>query len=49
MESSVYNFSMVLEEPPAPAARVELGFATCEVLVARRLRRKHIKDHGSNR
>ncbi len=29
-ESSVYNLSMVFDEPPAPAARVELGFETCE-------------------
>lgn len=27
-ESSVYSFNMVLEDPPAPAARVELGLAT---------------------
>ena len=27
-ESSVYSFNMVLEEPPAPAARVELGLET---------------------
>ena len=26
-ESSVYNFSMVLEDPPAPAARLEFGRA----------------------
>lgn len=26
-ESSVYNLSMVLEDPPAPAARVEFGRA----------------------
>jgi hypothetical protein len=26
-ESSVYSFSIVLLEPPAPAARVELGRA----------------------
>jgi len=25
-ESSVYSFNMVLEDPPAPAARLELGF-----------------------
>jgi len=25
-ESSVYSFSIVLEDPPAPAARVEFGF-----------------------
>ena len=35
-ESSVYSLSIVLLEPPAPAARVELGFAA--VLPARRLR-----------
>jgi len=34
-ESSVYNLSMVFDEPPAPAARVELGFETV-VPVARR-------------
>jgi hypothetical protein len=35
-ESSVYNLSMVFEDPPAPAARDELGFDTCEP-AARRL------------
>jgi hypothetical protein len=35
-ESSVYNFSMVLDDPPAPAARDELGLETCDV-PARRL------------
>ena len=34
---------MVLDEPPAPAARVELGFATCE-LAARRLFGGHGMD-----
>lgn len=34
-ESSVYNFSMVFDDPPAPAARDELGL-TCDV-AARRL------------
>ena len=38
-ESSVYNFSMVFDDPPAPAARDELGLATCDV-AARRLRQK---------
>ena len=37
-ESSVYNLSMVLDDPPAPAARDELGLEeTCDV-PARRLR-----------
>lgn len=35
-ESSVYNRSIVLDDPPAPAAREELGFDTVE-FVARRL------------
>lgn len=35
-ESSVYNLSIVFEDPPAPAARDELGFDTCEP-AARRL------------
>jgi hypothetical protein len=35
-ESSVYNFSMVFDDPPAPAARDELGLETCDV-AARRL------------
>ena len=35
-ESSVYNFSIVLDDPPAPAARDELGLETCDV-PARRL------------
>ena len=38
-ESSVYNFSMVFDDPPAPAARDELGLETCDV-AARRLRKK---------
>ena len=29
---------MVFEDPPAPAARLELGFDTCAVPAARRLR-----------
>jgi hypothetical protein len=36
-ESSVYNLSMVLDDPPAPAARDELGFDTCDDAPARRL------------
>jgi hypothetical protein len=40
-ESSVYNFSMVFDDPPAPAARDELGFATCDV-AARRLQKKGV-------
>lgn len=35
-ESSVYNFNIVFEEPPAPAAREELGLAAW-LPVARRL------------
>lgn len=35
-ESSVYSLSIVFDEPPAPAARVELGFETV-LPVARRL------------
>jgi hypothetical protein len=38
-ESSVYNFSIVLDDPPAPAARDELGRETCDV-PARRLQTK---------
>ncbi len=38
-ESSVYSFSMVFDDPPAPAERDELGFETCDV-PARRLQRK---------
>ena len=38
-ESSVYSLSMVFDEPPAPAARVELGFETA-LPVARRLIRR---------
>ena len=38
-ESSVYSLSMVFDEPPAPAARVELGFETV-LPVARRLTRR---------
>jgi len=28
-ESSVYSFNIVFDDPPAPAARLELGFETC--------------------
>ena len=35
-ESSVYNLSIVLDDPPAPAERDELGFDTCDA-PARRL------------
>lgn len=39
-ESSVYNFSMVLDDPPAPAARDELGLEICDCDVpARRLQK----------
>jgi hypothetical protein len=38
-ESSVYNFSMVFDDPPAPAERDELGLETCDV-AARRLQKK---------
>ena len=38
-ESSVYSFSIVLDDPPAPAARDELGLETCDV-PARRLQTK---------
>lgn len=41
-ESSVYNFSMVFDDPPAPAARDELGLETCEV-AARRLQKEFRK------
>jgi len=34
-ESSVYSLSIVFDEPPAPAARVELGFDTCEPVALR--------------
>jgi len=36
-ESSVYSLSIVLEEPPAPAARDELGLETCEPVALRRI------------
>jgi len=36
-ESSVYNFNIVFDEPPAPAARVEFGFDTCEPVALRRI------------
>lgn len=36
-ESSVYSFSMVFDEPPAPAAREELGLDTVEVGARRRI------------
>lgn len=42
-ESSVYSFSIVFDEPPAPAALDEFGFATCEP-AARRLTKTH-QDH----
>lgn len=38
-ESSVYSFSIVFEDPPAPAARLELGL-TAWFPVARRLFQK---------
>jgi hypothetical protein len=41
-ESSVYNFSMVFDDPPAPAARDELGLETCDV-AARRLQMQNKK------
>ena len=40
-ESSVYSFSIVLDDPPAPAARDELGLETCDV-PARRLQTKRL-------
>lgn len=43
-ESSVYNLSIVFDEPPAPAERDELGFVTADEPVALRLqmqRRQH--------
>ncbi len=42
-ESSVYSFSMVFDDPPAPAARDELGLETCDV-AARRLQKEKKKD-----
>jgi len=36
-ESSVYSLSIVLEDPPAPAAREELGLVDAAPAVARRL------------
>lgn len=36
-ESSVYNFSMVFDDPPAPAERDELGLETCDVAARRRI------------
>jgi len=35
-ESSVYSLSIVFDEPPAPAARVELGFETVPPVARRR-------------
>jgi len=46
-ESSVYSLSMVFDEPPAPAARVELGFETV-LPVARRLTRKVVQFSSSS-
>ena len=31
----MYRRSIVFDEPPAPAARAELGFATCELAALR--------------
>ena len=47
-ESSVYNLSMVLEEPPAPAARDDAGFAAALDGVARRLKveKSLSEEHG---
>ena len=39
-ESSVYNFSMVFDDPPAPAARDELGLEEACDVAARRLQKK---------
>jgi len=43
----VYSLSMVLDEPPAPAARVELGFETV-LPVARRLTGKVVQVSSSS-
>ena len=43
-ESSVYSFSMVFDDPPAPAERDELGLETCDV-AARRLARKNERGY----
>lgn len=45
-ESSVYSLSMVFDEPPAPAARVEFGFETV-LPVARRLSRRLVQFSSS--
>jgi len=36
-ESSVYSLSIVLDDPPAPAARDELGLETCDAPARRRI------------
>lgn len=43
-ESSVYNFNIVLDEPPAPAALAEFGLDTCESLSVRRLNMAYINE-----
>ena len=44
----MYNLSMVLEEPPAPAARDDAGFAAALEGVARRLKveKSSSEEHG---
>ena len=44
----MYNLSMVLEEPPAPAALDEAGFAAALDGVARRLKvgKSSSEEHG---
>ncbi len=39
-ESSVYNFNMVFDDPPAPAARVEFGRDTVLFAALRLFRRR---------
>lgn len=46
-ESSVYNLSMVFDDPPAPAARDELGLAACDA-PARRLQNRPISESVDN-
>lgn len=40
-ESSVYSLSIVPDEPPAPAAREELGFGACEPAARRLVKQVH--------
>ena len=47
-ESSVYRRSIVFDEPPAPAARAELGFAACDAAALRLFFAMNFRDHEIN-